>query len=114
MELCLQSYPVTDLLVEPTGTALSEVCGVYGVVKLVWNQTWPLFQRPHVQNTLKLCYLMAVLFSIGHGTFMWYAINENINTYFFVYICFSFISKVSRLLDTDARLYRGLYTVQHS
>lgn len=67
----LQSYPIKDLVDEPTGTALSEVHGVYGILKLVWNQTWPLFQRPHLGSTLKLCYLMFVLFSIGHGTFMW-------------------------------------------
>lgn len=67
----LQSYPIKDLVDEPTGTALSEVHGVYGILKLVWNQTWPLFQQPHLGSTLKLCYLMFVLFSIGHGTFMW-------------------------------------------
>lgn len=46
--------------------------GIYGVLSLVWNQTRPLFQRPNICNTFKLCYLMFVLFSIGHGTFMWW------------------------------------------
>lgn len=66
-----QTFPVKDLYEEPTGTALSDVSGCFGILKLVWNQTWPLFKAPHVGNTLKLCYLMAVLFSVGHGTFMW-------------------------------------------
>lgn len=69
--LLLQMYPVNDLVVEHTGTALSKVHGIYGILKLVWNQTWPLFQRPNITNTFQLCYLMFVLFSIGHGTFMW-------------------------------------------
>lgn len=60
-----------DLYSERTGTALSDVHGFIGVFKLLWNQTWPLFMPPHLGNTLKLCYLMFVLFSVGHGTFMW-------------------------------------------
>ncbi|XP_031628421.1 synaptic vesicle glycoprotein 2C [Contarinia nasturtii] len=65
-------YPVKDLISETTGTALSEVCGIYGIFKLVWCQTLPCFQRPNVLNTSMLCYLMFCLFSVGHGTFMWY------------------------------------------
>lgn len=107
-----QKYPVKDLMNENIGTALSDVRGVVGILKLVWNQTWPLFQRPHVASTFQLCYLMFVLFSIGHGTFMWW-----------VYcICFFFLKyrvifrgfKVSRFSNSNARLYWWpIHTVQH-
>lgn len=66
-----QTFPVKDLVAESTGTNLSDVRGIGGVLKLLWNQTWPLFMPPHLGNTIKLCYLMFILFSVGHGTFMW-------------------------------------------
>ncbi|XP_055305410.1 synaptic vesicle glycoprotein 2A-like [Sitodiplosis mosellana] len=72
MNIDKQTYPIKDLVTEPTGIALSKVRGIYGISNLVWNQTWPLFKRPNVGSTFQLCYLMFVLFSIGHGTFMWY------------------------------------------
>lgn len=129
-------YPIKDLVTEPTGTALSEVHGVYGVVKLIWNQTVPLFQRPHAENTLKLCYLMFILFSIGTMFkctliilvccifnecffFLFHFINRPWNIHV---VCdlmwdhphlviystmFSFFSlKVSGLFDTNAGLHR--------
>lgn len=67
----LQMYPVKDVHDETTGTNLSDVRGFGGVMKLLWNQTWPLFVAPHLGNTFKLCYLMFILFSVGHGTAMW-------------------------------------------
>lgn len=67
-----EDFPVKQLLSENTGRNLSAIKGVSGVFKLLWNQTWPLFVQPHVGNTVKLCYLMFVLFSCGHGAFMWF------------------------------------------
>lgn len=60
-----------ELISESTGKNLNAIKGVGGVMCLLWNQTWPLFVPPHLGNTVKLCYLMFVLFSCGHGTFMW-------------------------------------------
>lgn len=69
--LYCQTFPVKDIISETSGTSLNNVHGLAGVVKLLWNQTWPLFMPPHLGNTVKLCYLMFILFSVGHGTFMW-------------------------------------------
>lgn len=66
-----QTFPVKDVWAESVGTHLSDVRGFGGILKLLWNQTWPLFVPPHLGNTIKLCYLMFLLFSVGHGTFMW-------------------------------------------
>lgn len=75
-------------MTEPKRTTLSEVHGIHGMAKLVWNQTWPLFQQPHAKNTFKLCFLMFVLFSIGHGSFMWFAIfyEEIIYRFFIIFL----------------------------
>lgn len=46
--------------------------GFCNVIRLLWSQTKPIFQPPLLTNTWKLCYIIFVVFSIGHGTFMWF------------------------------------------
>lgn len=42
------------------------------IVKSIWKQTKPIFQAPYLTNTWKLCFIIIVIFSIGHGTFVWF------------------------------------------
>lgn len=65
-------YPVKMLIKESAGTSLKHVHGIANVLTLLWNQTWPLFAPPHLWNTLKLSYLTFILFSAGHGAFIWF------------------------------------------
>lgn len=67
----LQSYPVKDLIPETTGNKLSATKGCLGILKLIWHQTKPIFVAPYVDTTLKLSYILFVLFFIGNGTFLW-------------------------------------------
>lgn len=50
---------------------ISEVNGIGGMLRLVWNQTYPLFVEPHSGPMLKLCFIMLALFSIGQGQALW-------------------------------------------
>lgn len=71
-----QMFPVERLESEATGRNIADVKGIGGMFRLIWHQTWPLFVKPHLGPTLKLCYLMFILFSIGHGTLMWYLASK--------------------------------------
>lgn len=62
---------MTNLVAETTGTKLSATKGFVGILKLIWNQTKPIFMHPYADTTAKLCYMIFVLFFIGHGTFLW-------------------------------------------
>lgn len=61
-----------DLIQERSGKNLKEVKGFCNIVKFVWDQTRPIFMQPHLENTLKISYIIFVVFAIGHGSFMWY------------------------------------------
>lgn len=63
---------MNDVLSEGTSKQLGETKGFVNIMKLVWNQTKPIFVPPYLDKTLKLSYIMFIVFSIGHGTFMWY------------------------------------------
>lgn len=67
-----QVYAVKRLKSEATGQCISTVKGMCGMLELIWNQTWPLFVQPYAAITWKLCYLMFVLYAIGHGALMWF------------------------------------------
>lgn len=56
---------------EATGNNLAAAKGFASVLKLIWNQTKPIFVPPYLDSTAKLCYMTFVLFAIGHGAFMW-------------------------------------------
>lgn len=64
---------MTDIIADTSGQNLADTKGVVNILKLVWEQTWPVFAPPHVGKTLKMSFLIFILFSIGHGTFMWFA-----------------------------------------
>lgn len=65
-------FPVHDLIPVSSGRNLSEVKGVKNAIQFVWKQTKPVFVAPFLDKTVKLSYLMFVIFSIGHGSYMWY------------------------------------------
>lgn len=55
-----------------TGTSLSQVTGVRGVMLLVWRQTIPLFQPPHLIKMFVMCGSSFVLYFVVHGQQFWY------------------------------------------
>lgn len=71
MTIFSQKYPVQDIENVTMGNDLSSAKGIYGLFKLIIIQTKPIFQFPLFANTWKLCYIIFVLFSIGHGAFVW-------------------------------------------
>lgn len=66
-----QKYPVKNIESVRLGNNLADARGFCGFLNLVVKQTKPIFQQPLLTNTWKLCYIIFVMFSIGHGTFMW-------------------------------------------
>ncbi|XP_055913354.1 synaptic vesicle glycoprotein 2B-like [Eupeodes corollae] len=42
------------------------------IVKLMWNQTIPLFLREHCKKTLLSCFIQFWLFYAAHGFYMWF------------------------------------------
>lgn len=67
-----QKYPVKDIENVTFGSSLSNAKGIGGFLGLVMKPTKPVFQKPLLTNTWKLCYVIFVMFSISHGTFMCY------------------------------------------
>lgn len=61
-----------DIAHIPLGNKVDMGKGCCNIIRLLWSQTKPIFQRPLLSNTWKLCYIIFVVFSIGHGTFMWF------------------------------------------
>lgn len=66
-----KNYPVKIIESVSLSNNLSDAKGVCGFLNLVVLQTKPIFQKPLFTNTWKLCFIIFVMFSIGHGTFMW-------------------------------------------
>lgn len=56
---------------ETSATDLTATKGFMNILKLVWNQTKPIFVPPYLDSTVKLCFMVFTLFAIGHGTAMW-------------------------------------------
>lgn len=60
-----------ELEKESSGNSLGATKGFLSILKLLWKQTSPIFLPPHLDNTVKLCFMIFVLFAIGHGAFLW-------------------------------------------
>lgn len=56
---------------ESIGSNLSDVRGMKGMLKMLWKQTKPLLQQPHLGNLLMMCFLTFALFAVSHGFYMW-------------------------------------------
>ena len=67
-----QSYPVNDIENVTLGNSISNAKGIGEFLRLVVKQTTPIFRKPMLENTWKLCYIIFVVFLISHGTFMWF------------------------------------------
>lgn len=65
-------YPVEHLIPEAVGNSLLATKGFLNILRLVWNQTKPIFMPPYLDSTVKLWFLMFTLFAIGHGLTLWY------------------------------------------
>lgn len=56
-------------------SSLKKVHSVSDAVRLVWNQTRPLFVQPNLANMLILCLLMFFMFAVSQGMQLWYYIK---------------------------------------
>lgn len=65
-------YPVQYLLAQRGGASLSNVHGFCDAVKLIWQQTVPLFYRSRVLHTLNICSIQFMIYTIAQGVFMWF------------------------------------------
>lgn len=53
------------------GNSLSDSKGICGFFNLIVKQTKPVFKKPLFTNTWKMCYMICIIFSVGHGCLMW-------------------------------------------
>lgn len=68
-----QEFPVKELIpTELIGSNIRNVHGVKDALVLIWNQTWPLFTKPHTKNMLMLCSVSFLLYSVSFGLNMWF------------------------------------------
>lgn len=65
-------YPVERLAQQSGGASLSSVHGFWDAVRLIWQQTVPLFYRSRVVHTLNICLIQFVIYGIAQGIFMWF------------------------------------------
>lgn len=55
------------------GKKVTNTKGFVNMLKYVWNQTRPIFVPPQLDSTVKLCYIVFVLFATGQGALVnWY------------------------------------------
>ncbi|XP_034473209.1 synaptic vesicle 2-related protein [Drosophila innubila] len=65
-------YPVERLAQQSGGASLSSVHGFCDAVRLIWQQTVPLFFRSRVLQTLNICLIQFMIYGIAQGIFMWF------------------------------------------
>lgn len=65
-------YPVERLMQQSVGASLSNVHGFCDAVKLIWQQTVPLFYRSRILHTLNICIIQFMIYGIAQGVFMWF------------------------------------------
>lgn len=65
-------YPVERLMQQSGGASLSSVHGFCDAVKLIWQQTVPLFYRSRILHTLNICIIQFMIYGIAQGVFMWF------------------------------------------
>ncbi|EDV91828.1 3-hydroxybenzoate transporter MhbT [Drosophila grimshawi] len=65
-------YPVKRLSPQTGGASLSSVHSFCDAVRLVWQQTVPLFYRSRVFHTLNICTTQFIIYGIAQGIFMWF------------------------------------------
>lgn len=56
---------------EELGSNLSDIHNIVDAIKMMWNQTWPLFFPPHLSKICMLCYIMFALFFVSEGCYLW-------------------------------------------
>lgn len=70
-------YPCDVVTLSDVGSDLSNVKNICDLLKLVWNQTIPLFTRKRVFQTLNMCTINFIINLIAQGTFMYFPIIIN-------------------------------------
>lgn len=59
------------MALESIGSNLANAVGFSGVLRMIWSQTKPIFQPPHLTNIIMLSYLMIALYGVSHGFGLW-------------------------------------------
>ncbi|XP_013111036.1 putative transporter svop-1 [Stomoxys calcitrans] len=78
----VSEYPVRHITIQNNGANLANITGIKDAVKLVWNQTAPLFYRERCLHTINICIIQFVVLGIAQGIFMWFPtlLNEMVST----------------------------------
>lgn len=66
-----QEYPVREIKLGTLGTRLGDAKGMSGTLKLLWNQTYPIFRPPYIGNVILLFYVSIASYVAAHGFYMW-------------------------------------------
>lgn len=53
------------------GGTLASTKGFRNIIRLLWQQTKPIFMSPLLKHTWKMCLILFVLFGVSHGTGIW-------------------------------------------
>ncbi|XP_037938546.1 synaptic vesicle glycoprotein 2B [Teleopsis dalmanni] len=74
-------YAVKNIILETGGASLTDIHGFKDAVKMIWNQTIPLFYKERYLHTINICLIMFVVYGISQGLFMWFPtiLNEMIS-----------------------------------
>uniref|UniRef100_A0A1Q3FNK2 Putative synaptic vesicle transporter svop n=2 Tax=Culex tarsalis TaxID=7177 RepID=A0A1Q3FNK2_CULTA len=60
-------------IVRNANTKSAESCkSLYSIMKLVWNQTAPLFMKPYLVRTVLVCFIQFGTYVTAHGMFMFF------------------------------------------
>lgn len=86
----VKPYPVEHIIPEASGNSLVATKGFANVLRLVWDQTKPIFVPPYLDSTVKLCFMVFTLFAIGHGLSLWWVTSVLFNNYFCCKIFFQY------------------------
>lgn len=45
---------------------------IYSVLRLIWDQTAPLFMKKHIRKTALAALIQFIIFYTAHGVYMWF------------------------------------------
>lgn len=66
-----KDYPVRTIAPENLGSSISGSKNITEFLRLLWNQTHPVFRPPYVLDLLMLFFISISCYVASHGFFMW-------------------------------------------
>lgn len=72
-----ESFPVSQVLKDIDiamlpKAAIDKSNPIISLLKIMWNQTVPLFSREYIKITLLVCLIQFIIFSTSNGMYMWF------------------------------------------